>query len=78
MPMTYLRKTATYTVLGADGRQLFVDEFESEEHPGIRRPIEHPASVRLLLRNGDRATFVDDRTLEIGKTGEQVTVIHKD
>lgn len=78
MPMTYLRKTATYTVLRADGRRLFVDEFESEEHPGIRRPIDQPVSIRLLLRNGERATFLDERTLEVAKTGEHLTVIHKD
>lgn len=77
MPMTYLRKTGTYTVERADGQQLLVDEFESEEHPGRRRPVAS-TSRRFLARNGDRANFIDESTLELVKTGERLTVIGRD
>ena len=78
MAMTYLRKTATYTVLRENGEELYVDEFESEEHPGMRRVVGDRVSTRLLLRNGDRATMIDERTFMIAKTGERLTVIRKE
>ena len=77
-PMTYLRKTVTYTVRRADGEQLFVDEFECQDHPCVRRTAAQPVSTQLLLRNGDRAEFVDDRTLELARTGEHLTIVDKE
>lgn len=78
MPMTYLRKTATYTVRAPGGKELLVDEFESETRPGRSNGEAVSMAKRLLLRNGDRVSFIDDRTLQAVGSGEHLRIVHKE
>ena len=78
MPLPYLRKTATYIVATPDGEQLFVDEFESEAHPGNGGRRTDPAATRLLLRNGEQVVMVDEGTFQRTKTGQHLIIMRKD
>jgi hypothetical protein len=73
----YFRKAATYTVVDHGGRKLFVDEFECTEPSGAAG-ARVAATMRLMLRDGDKVVLLPNGAMQCVRTREQFDVLARE